>query len=138
MAAKKKAARRAKRSETRVTAGGEPVREVLYDRVTGRSREVVILPGKDPEGHTPITVDVSHDQLSLLRELSAEIDRNTRCAVPVAGIVRAMLAAVLGARPQLGGCRSEADITAMVDRMMRGSSASARRLAKGDPETSGG
>ncbi len=92
----------------------KPVREVLYDRVTGRVQEVVILPGTNAPPSHRITLRLRPEQRARLDEVSRQIDRATDCTLPAAAIIRGVLDGVLNADVSLSECRSEADISSAI------------------------
>ena len=105
--------------QTGPSESGQPVHEVLYERVTGESEEVVVHPGRAAshvEVSTPLPVDVH----ARLQAMSAAITRSTGCHVPVSTITRAMVEVMLVTDPDLDACRSEADVVAVLKRALRG------------------
>jgi hypothetical protein len=90
----------------------QPVREVLYDRVTGRSQEVIILPAAPTPSR--LTLTLRTDQRARLDQSARKIARTTGRRVSVAAIIRGALDAIMGADLDLAGCRNEADIRAAV------------------------
>lgn len=108
----KQSARRTRRTPQR-----KPVSEVLYDRVTGRSQEVIILPPVSSR----MTLRLRPDQRARLDQASRKITRTAGETVSTAAIVRGLLDALMSADLDLSGYRSEADIKAAVlARLARG------------------
>ena len=107
-------AKRAKRSGRK---GGQapqrpPVKEVLYDRVTGRSQDVVILPPPPPP--STMTLRLRTDQRAKLDRASQKIARTTGERMSVAAIIRGALDALLSVDLDLAECRNEADVKAAI------------------------
>ena len=118
---KREAPRAARASREASTRGlvrsrhrSRPRREVLYDRVTGRVQEVVILPGTSAPPSHRITLRLRPEQPARLDEVSRQIDRATDCTLPAAAIIRGVLDGVLNADVSLSECRSEADISSAI------------------------
>ena len=90
------------------------MKEILYERVTGRSQEVVIRPAEPMPAQTRMTIRLRPDQRAWLDDLSSDMARTTGTRVAPAAIIRAVLDGVADARLALSGCRSEADVRAAV------------------------
>ena len=88
--------------------------ETLYDRVTGRTVEVVIHPPEVQPALVPVTVNLRKDQRRRLAALKSEISRTGGVTMPAAAVIRGVLDAVAAADLNLGQCRTEADIKAAV------------------------
>lgn len=108
------AAKSTKRRARTKTKRNQPVREVLYDRVTGRTEEVVILPAPSAPSSYRMTLRLRLEQRARLDDVSRRIDRATDCTLPPAAIIRGVLDGVLSADVDLAECRSEADISAVL------------------------
>ena len=95
-----------------MTRQRQPVKEILYERVTGRSREAVILPGKPTPSPVRMTLRLRPDQRERLESWSSSIYRVTGAKVSASVIVRGPLDAVADAKVELSGCRSQSDVRA--------------------------
>ena len=104
--------KRSARGGRRRTPEQQPVSEVLYDRVTGRSRDVLIFPAAPTPSR--MTVRLRTDQRARLDQAARKIARTTGEAVSVTAIIRGALDALMTADLDLAGCRSEADIKSAV------------------------
>ena len=89
-----------------------PVTEVLYNRVTGQSQEVVVRPAAPTPSR--LTLTLRADQRSRLDRSARKIARTTGRRVSLAAIIRGALDAIMGADLDLSGCRNEADVKAAV------------------------
>ena len=96
------------------------VTEILYDRVTGKSQEVTLLPFARAADHRRMTFSVHVHQRDRLRELCAQIHRKTGARVSSSMIIRGMLDALVHAKLELSDCRSEADVRTVVERRLSG------------------
>lgn len=119
MARKNAAGRTAETKPDRFRRGS--VTEVLYDRVTGHSQEVTILPPGRTHDRRRMTFSLHANQRSRLEEWCAQIRRNTAARVSSSMIVRGVLDALAEAKLDFSGCKSEAEIRAVVQHRLRGS-----------------
>ena len=97
------------------------VTEILYDRVTGKSQKVTLLPPAQASDYRRMTVSVHDHQRDRLRELCAQIHRRTGARVSSSMIIRGMLDALAHAKLELSDCRSEADVRTAVKSRLSGS-----------------
>ena len=120
----------ARKSAVRRTAETKPDRlrwrrgaftEILYDRVTGRSQEVTILPPERTDDRRRMTFSLHANQRARLEELCAQIRQNAGARVSSSMIVRGVLDTLADANLDFSESKSEADIRAVVQRRLRGS-----------------
>ena len=84
------------------TAGS--VTQVLYNRVTGQSREVTILPPGRTDVGRRMTFSLHANQRAQLEALCAQIRRKTGAKVSSSMVVRGVLDALADTKLDLSGC----------------------------------
>ena len=92
------------------TRRGQETVEVVYDRVTGRSEEVLIRSTPVGAPVSRMTLRLRSEQRQWLDDVSAEIAQTTGMSMSRAAIVRTVLDAITASGLRLGRCRSEAEI----------------------------
>lgn len=108
MATQKRSGRKVRQQ----TSEQPPVREVLYDRVTGTSQEAIIRqPAPLP---SRLMLRLRADQREHLDQVARTIEGTTGQKVSVSAIIRGALDAIVDADLDLGECGNEEDIRAAV------------------------
>ena len=120
MARKRDGARAATDKADRLKRPRGGVTEILYDRVTGRSQEVTILPLARTGARRRITFTLHANQRTRLEELREQIRRKTGAKVSSSMIVRGVLDALADVKLDLSDCMSEADVRAVVQHRLSG------------------
>lgn len=119
----------AKKSTGRRAVAAKPARsrrqraavtEILYNRVTGKSQKVTVLPSHRAADPRRMTFSVHVHQRDRLRDLCSEIHRKTGARVSSSMIIRGMLDALANAKLELSDCRSEADVRTVVESRLSG------------------
>ena len=111
-----------KGATSRKTAVKSPARrgqkEILYDRITGRSEEVTVRSPTARHDRHRTTFTLHHSQRVRLDELCARIRQQTGAKVSPSMVVRGMLDGLSQGSLDLTECMSEADVRNAVRRRL--------------------